>query len=101
MGMWNAEVMRLNSLTRLIAKNILGGRVFGTASWKEAVRYMESSVANDPERIVHYVDLAEVYRDVGEPAKSRAMYESALRMTENDVNDRFYKEQARSALRLH
>lgn len=100
MGMWNAEVMRLNSIARLIAKNVLGGRVFGTASWKEAVRYMESSVANDPERIVHYVDLAEVYNDVGERAKSRSMYEAVLRMPASDVNDRFYKEQARSALRL-
>jgi tetratricopeptide (TPR) repeat protein len=99
MGMWNAEVMRLNSFTRLIAKNILGGKVFGTASWKEAVRYMEASVANDPERIVHYVDLAEVYNDVGEAAKSRAMYEAVLKMPANDVNDRFYKEQARAALR--
>jgi Tfp pilus assembly protein PilF len=59
---------------------------------------MEASVANDPERIVHYVDLAEVYRDVGDTAKSRAMYEAVLRMPANDVNDRVYKEQARSAL---
>jgi tetratricopeptide (TPR) repeat protein len=98
MGMWNAEVMRLNSLTRLIAKNVLGGKVFGTASWKEAVRYMEASVANDPGRIVHYLDLAEVYRDVGDIARSRAMFEAVLRMPATDVNDRFYKEQARAAL---
>jgi uncharacterized protein HemY len=97
--MWNAEVMRLNSITRMIAKNILGGKVFGTASWKEAVRYMEASVANDPDRIVHYLDLAEVYHDVGESAKSRAMYEAVIRMPANDVNDRFYKEQAREALK--
>jgi tetratricopeptide (TPR) repeat protein len=99
MGMWNAEVMRLNSITRLVAKNILGGRVFGAASWKEAVRYMEASVANDPDRIVHYLDLAAVYEDVGEKAKSKAMYEAVLRMPATDVNDPFYKEQARTALR--
>lgn len=98
MGMWNAEVMRLNSLTRLIAKNILGGRVFGTASWKEAVRYMEAAVASEPERIVHRVDLAEVYNDVGEKAKARAEYETALRLPVADVNDNAYKAQARSGL---
>jgi tetratricopeptide (TPR) repeat protein len=101
MGMWNAEVMRLNSITRMVAKNILGGKVFGTASWKEAVRYMEASVANDPDRVVHYLDLAEVYADVGDKAKSRAMYEAVLRMRVSDFNDRFYKEQARSALGRH
>ena len=99
MGMWNAEVMRLNSITRMIAKNILGGKVFGTASWKEAVSYMEASVANDPGRIVHYLDLAGVYDDVGEKAKSRAMYSAVLQMPATDVNDRFYKEQARRALK--
>ena len=98
MGMWNAEVMRLNGLTRMIAKNFLGGKVFGTASWKEAVRYMEASVANDPERIVHYVDLAEIYDDVGEKTKAKAMYDAALRLPETDVNDKYYKGQARSAL---
>lgn len=98
MGMWNAEVMRLNGFTRLVAKNILGGKAFGSASWKEAVRYMEASVANDPERIVHYLDLAEVYHDVGETAKSRAMYEAVMRIPATDVNDRYYKEQAQAAL---
>ena len=33
MGMWNAEVMRLNTFSRAVAKNVLGGRVFGAASW--------------------------------------------------------------------
>ena len=90
--------MQLNSITRMIAKNILGGKVFGTANWKEAVRYMEASVAHDPARIVHYLDLAEVYADVGEKTKSRAMYEAVIRLPATDVNDRLYKEQARAAL---
>ena len=28
MGLWNAEVMRLNGFTRMIAKNFLGGQIF-------------------------------------------------------------------------
>ena len=99
MGMWNAEVMRLNSITRLVARNILGGKIFGTASWKEAVRYMEASVANDPDRIVHYLDLAGVYDDTGDKARARDMYNAVLRMPANDINDRFYKDQARAAVR--
>ena len=98
MGMWNAEVMRLNSVTRLIAKNILGGKVFGAASWTEAVRYMEASVASDPERIVHHVDLAGVYENVGEKAKARAELEKALGLKATDFNDGEYKRQAQAAL---
>ena len=98
MGMWNAEVMRLNSVTRSVAKNLLGGRVFGTASWKEAIRYMEASVAAEPDRIVHRVDLGEVYRDSGNKARARAEFETALRLAVTDVNDEQYKAQARRAL---
>lgn len=98
MGMWNAEVMRLNSLTRLVAKNVLGGRVFGTASWREAVRYMEAAVAAEPDRIVHRIGLADVYGDTGEKSKARAERETALRLPVSDVNDGAYKEQARQGL---
>ena len=98
MGMWNAEVMRLNSVTRSVAKNLLGGRVFGTASWNEAIRYMEASVAAEPDRIVHRVDLGEVYSDSGNKARARAEFETALRLAVTDVNDEQYKAQARRAL---
>ena len=98
MGAWNAEVMRLNSVARMVAKNVLGGRVFGQASWKDAVRYMEASVANEPNRIVHRVDLAEIYLDVKQRDKAVAELEAALRLPVDDVNDRIYKEQAKTAL---
>jgi tetratricopeptide (TPR) repeat protein len=99
MGMWNAEVMRLSGFTRMMAKNFLGGRVFGSASWSEAKRYMEESVANEPNRIVHRVDLAGVYRDMGDNAKARVEYEMAMKLPNRDFNDRHYKGEADAALR--
>ena len=98
MGMWNAEIMRLNGVTRLIATRVLGGGVMGTASWKEAVRYMEAAVAADPEVIVHRVDLGGVYVDAGEPAKAKAEFERVLRLRSTDFNDSVYKGQAKAAL---
>lgn len=91
MGVWNAEIMRLNSFVRLIAKTFLGGRVFGSASWKEAVRYMEAAVAAEPERVVHRLDMGEVYRDVGEKANARAQFETGLRLPSTDYNDPRFK----------
>ncbi len=99
MGMWNAEVMRLSGFTRMMAKNFLGGKVFGSASWPEAKRYMEESVANEPDRIVHHVDLAGVYRDMGDKAKARAEYEAVMKLPNRDYNDRHYKGEADAALR--
>ena len=43
MGMWNAEVMRLNALSRLVAKRFLGGQILGEANWESAQRYREQS----------------------------------------------------------
>jgi uncharacterized protein HemY len=91
-------VMRLNSFARLVARNFLGGQIFGTANWKEAVRYMEAAVAAEPDRIVHHLDLGEVYRDVGSSAKAKAEFELLLRLPVTDVNDQVYKNQARNDL---
>jgi tetratricopeptide (TPR) repeat protein len=99
MGMWNAEVMRLSGFTRMIAKNFLGGKIFGTASWNEAVRYMEASVASEPDRIVHHLDLGYVYRDVDRDADAKREFEKVLSLPSTDVNDRAYKTEAQAALK--
>jgi len=99
MGMWNAEVMRLNGFTRMLAKNFLGGKIFDTANWAEAKRYMEESVAAEPDRIVHHVDLAGVYRDTGDKAKAKAEWQVAMRLPNRDYNDRHYKAEADAGLR--
>jgi tetratricopeptide (TPR) repeat protein len=99
MGMWHAEVMRLNGIARMIAKNFLGGQVFGTASWAEAQRYLEEAVRVDPQRIVHQLDLALIYRDVGKQAKARELLESVMRGQLLEPNDARYKREAAAALR--
>jgi len=99
MGMWNAEVMRLNGFTRMMAKNFLGGKVFDAASWPEAKRYMEESVANEPDRIIHHLDLAGVYRDMGDKTKAKAEFEAVMKLPNADYNDRHYKGEADAALR--
>ena len=99
MGMWNAEVMRLSGFTRMLAKNFLGGQIFDSANWNEAKRYMEESVAAEPDRIVHHVDLAGVYRDTGDKTKARAEWQAAMKLPNKDFNDRHYKAEADAGLR--
>jgi tetratricopeptide (TPR) repeat protein len=98
MGVWNAEVMRLNGVSRFLAKNVLGGRVFGEASWARAVSYMERAVAVDPDRIVHRVDLGKIYLDIGDKAKARAQFEMAVKGRRIDYNDPAFKREAEAAL---
>ena len=98
MGVWNAEVMRINGVSRFLAKNVLGGRVFGEASWDNAVSYMERAVAVDPDRIVHRLDLAKIYADLGDKAKARAQLELVVRGRQIDFSDPAYQREAQALL---
>lgn len=99
LGVWNAEVMRLNGVERFFAKNVLGGQVFSQASWEKAQEYMEQAVAVDPDRLTHHLDLAKVYLDRDLDDKARAQLELVVRGRQTDVNDPTYKSEAETLLR--
>ena len=106
MGVWNAEVMRLNGVARMVARNFLGGQVFGSASWSEAVRYMERSVAAEPDGITHRLDLAKIYLDLAEGKRrsenrerAREQLEHAVAVPPTAYNDRRYLAEAAALLR--
>ena len=98
MGVWNAEIMRLSGIVRLVAKSFLGGKVFGEASWPEAIRYMEASVAAEPERVVHRLDMGEIYRDSGDKTKARAAFQKGLELPSKDYNDNRFKSEIKADL---
>lgn len=99
MGEWNAQVMRLNGFSRMIAKNFLGGKVFGEASWENALKYLEQAVAIEPNRITHRLDLGAVYVDQNQKAKAIEQYEWIARAPVTDFNDAKYKEEAARRLK--
>jgi tetratricopeptide (TPR) repeat protein len=98
LGVWNAEIMRLNGITRFAARNFLGAKVFDRASWADARRYMEAAVSVDPGRITHRLDLAMIYADAGDKAKARSTCSDALQMPSVEFNDGRYKQQCERLL---
>jgi tetratricopeptide (TPR) repeat protein len=98
LGVWNAEIMRLNGLSRAIARHFLGGKAFDAANWDDAQRFLEQAVAYDSARIVHRLDLADVYADRGERAKAIEQYEWIGRAPVTDYNDPNYKMDAKRRL---
>jgi len=94
MGMWNYNVMRLSGVTRFMAKTFLGGKVFDSANWDDAQKYMEESVAIEPTRLVHHLDLARVYKARDEKDRARAEYEVVIKGTITEYNDKTYKLEA-------
>jgi tetratricopeptide (TPR) repeat protein len=99
MGVWNAEVMRLSGMERFFAKNLLGGKVFDTANWKDAVSYMERAVAVEPAVLTHHLDLAKIYRDTGNKTKAREEFQFVVNAPATEANDANYKRDAADALR--
>ncbi|MBW8770270.1 MAG: hypothetical protein JF589_10970, partial [Gemmatimonadetes bacterium] len=99
MGMWNYNVMWLSGMTRFMAKTFLGGKVFDSANWNDAQRYMEESVAVDPGRLVHHLDLARVYVARGDKTKAAEQYELVIKGTPTEYNDKHYKTEAEAELR--
>jgi tetratricopeptide (TPR) repeat protein len=91
MGRWNANIMRLSGISRFFAKNVLGGRVFNEANWKDAAGYLERAVALEPDRVVHRVELASIYADTKNVGKAREQYQMALQMKQKDFNDKHYQ----------
>ena len=94
MGMWNAEVMRLNGVSRFMAKNLLGGRVFDQASWNNAQSYMERAVAVEPNRLTHRLDLAGVYLDRNNSAKAKEQLDFIAPAPAREAGDAQFKRQA-------
>jgi tetratricopeptide (TPR) repeat protein len=94
MGMWNAEIMRLSGVARFVAKNFLGGKVFESANWNDAQRFLEEAVQVAPTRLVHRIDLAAVYLDRGNKAKAREHLDYIVRAPVSEANDARYKREA-------
>ena len=94
MGRWNYEVLRLSGITRFVAKTFLGGKVFDSANWEDAQRFMEESTAVDPNRLVHHLDLARVYAARGNRDKAREQFESVIKGRPTEYNDKHYQAEA-------
>lgn len=98
MGRWHANIMRLSGVSRFVAKNLLGGKIFNEANWRDATTYLERAAALEPDRVVHKLELASVYADTNNKAKARETYQAAIQLAPVEYNDPRYIQQARDAL---
>jgi tetratricopeptide (TPR) repeat protein len=98
LGRWHAEIMRLPGIERFFARRVLGARIFDEASWDEATVNMERAVALDTTRIVHRLDLAEIYVDRKRYDDARAQLDTLTRMPEREYLDPRHKQAAAALL---
>jgi len=94
LGRWNYEVMKLSGIERFIAKSILGGGVFGQASWEEARRRLERAVTLDSTRIYHRLDLARVLAARKETTAARRELQRINELPNRVAADTTYRREA-------
>jgi hypothetical protein len=99
LGRWNYEVMKLSGLERFVAKNILGGRVFGQASWLEARGYLGRAVSLDPTRIYHRLDLAKILVATKEAGLAATELRHIAELPDRVAADTTYRREAADLLR--
>ena len=98
LGMWHAELMRVNGMSRKFAMWFLGADLFESANWDDAQQLLEDAVRVEPGRIIHRLELAGIYADRGDKARAREMYMWIASAPLVDPNDDLYKRQAADRL---
>ena len=64
-GRIHAAVQRVNSVTRFLARLLLGGAVLGQATWSDAEYHLRRAVELAPDVPMHHFELAMTYRNLG------------------------------------
>lgn len=98
LGEWNAEICRISGLERWLARNLLGGGVFSEASWEAALHHLQRSVELNPAGLIHHLDLARTYLDVGREQDARRVLLGLLDRPALEPVDPLHKRSAVSLL---
>jgi tetratricopeptide (TPR) repeat protein len=98
LALWHAEAMRTSGLTRFMARNILGAKVLGQASWARAIEHLERAVELDPSRIYHRLDLARVYVDRKRHVEAREQLLAIEPLPDRVLADPRYRAEASALL---
>lgn len=98
LGQWHAEVRRLSGFERFVATKIMGGDALERASGEEARSHLERAVHLAPEGLIHRLELARVYRDLGEGDLARQQLQEVIERPALVATDPLHKQEAQEML---
>jgi hypothetical protein len=94
LGRLHAGVLRMNSVTRWLATNLLGGGELKKATWAEAERNLAFAEREVPEVADHHLQLANLYRDTQRPELASAEVDHVLAMPIRSAMDQAAHDEA-------
>jgi hypothetical protein len=98
LGRLHFEIMSLSAVERVLGRVIVGGDVFGRATWDEAEAHLTRAVAGAPGDPVYLVDLALLHAARGRPGAARVLAERVLGLSVDTAEARETKAAARRLL---
>jgi tetratricopeptide (TPR) repeat protein len=100
LGRVSQGVVQVNSVTRFLARILIGGEVLGRASWEQALFHLQRAVELDPGNAMYLLDLAILYRDMERYDEMRRVLQraSVARGSGQPLVDEAFREFAREML---
>ncbi len=83
------------------ARRAMGELLYGslpTGTYEEAARYLQKAIAENPSRLMHYIELGRVYGLMGRTDEARALLKNGLAMPNREKDDPVYKLRGKEAL---
>lgn len=98
LGQWHAEVRRLSGIERFLATKILGGDALERASREEARSHLERAVELAPGGLIHRLELARIYRDLGQGDLALQQLQEVIERPALVATDPLHKQEAQEML---
>ena len=96
LGRWHQALADVGGVTRLVAKVVYGE--LPAASNDEAVRCFEKSIALNPGRLIHFVELGRTYAQMGKKQEAKQLINKGLAMPNREKDDPETKQRGRKTL---
>jgi tetratricopeptide (TPR) repeat protein len=101
LGRWHKEIADISAFQRTMAQAIYG-EILPQSSYGEAVTCFEKAIELNPNRLMHYIELGQVYAHIGRSDEARRLIAKGLTMQDTEKDDSELKHQGRELLaKLH
>jgi len=97
LGRWHQAMAGMSGLTKGIAELVYGS--LPAASNEEAVKCFEKAITNNPNRLLHHIELGRTYAQMGKTAEAKAAISKGLAMPNKEQDDTETKRRGRETLK--
>lgn len=96
LGRWNMGYAELTGLKRKLAEISYGP--LPAPTYADAVKCFERAITLNPDRVINYIELGQVYSEMGRTADARRVLSKGLSLKQTDKDDAEMKQRGRELL---